>query len=93
MTNGTATFTGANLPENFTNNVTLNSNSTFTVTGPNATVLVVNKLTGAMTGSHFIDPATHKSVLINAVILQNQNEATGFFLGTNRSGQVSLQSD
>jgi hypothetical protein len=88
---GIATFTGANLPQNFTNRFNLTTNNTFVVLSTNATTLVVNKLTGSMAGSHFIDPVTHKTVLVNGVVFQNQNEAAGWFLGTNRSGEFHLQ--
>lgn len=91
ITNGTATLSAANLPQSISNTVTLNTNNTFTVTGTNGMVLLVNKLTGAMTGSHFTDPVTHKIVPINAVLLQIQNEATGWFLGTNLSGHFQFQ--
>lgn len=91
MTNATATLTGANLLDGITNSVTLNSNNTFTVAGTNGTVLIVNKLSGAMTGSRFTHPVTRKASSISAVILQNQNEARGNFRGTNQSGQFLLQ--
>jgi hypothetical protein len=87
---GIATFTGANLPQNFTNRFNLTTNNTFVVLSTNATTLVVNKLTGSMAGSHFLDPVTHKTVLVNGVVLQNQNEAAGWFLGTNRSGEFRI---
>ena len=46
--------------------------------------------TGLLKGS-FVHPATGKKVSINGVVLQKQNEARGFFLGTNKAGAFLLQ--
>ncbi len=91
FTNGTLTLRGANLPFDITNSVVLNSNNTVTVTGTNGVVVILNKLTGALTGSRFLDPVKRVLTPINGVILQNQNEARGYFRGTNQSGSVLLQ--
>jgi hypothetical protein len=93
FTNGTVTLSSANLPFTIQNPVLLNSNNTVTVTGTNGTALTINKVTGALTGSHFTDPVTHAPVLINGVVLQKQNDARGFFKGTNQTGEVLLQGD
>ncbi|MGZ5567791.1 MAG: M12 family metallo-peptidase [Limisphaerales bacterium] len=93
FTNGTLGFTGANLAQGFTNTVVLNSNNTATVTGPNSTTLLLDRSRGLLTGSHFIAPVTLHFTTFNGVILQNLNEARGYFLGTNQSGSVLLQGD
>ena len=93
FTNGTIAFNGANLNQGFTNTVVVNSNNTTVVTGPNATTLVFDKTQGRLTGSHFAAPVTLRSTVFNGVILQNRNEARGYFLGTNQSGSVLLQGD
>lgn len=93
FTNGTLTLSGANLPFTISNPVVLNANNTMTVMGTNGTVVVFNKVTGSMSGSHFIDPVKKTAVPINAVVLQNQNVARGFFRGTNQTGAVLLQAD
>jgi hypothetical protein len=90
FTNGTIAFNGANLNQGFTNAVVLNSNNTTVVTGPNAATLLFDKTRGRLTGSHFTTPGTLRSTALNGVILQNQNEARGYFLGTNQSGSVLL---
>ncbi len=91
FTNGTLAFNGANLVQGFTNNVVLNSNNTTVVTGANSTTLLLDKTKGLLTGSHFTAPVTLRFTTFNGVILQNQNEARGYFLGTNQSGSVLLQ--
>lgn len=93
FTEGTIAFNGANLAQGFTNNVVLNSNNTTVVTGAVPTTLVLDKTRGLLTGSHFTAPVTSKFTTFNGVILQTQNEARGYFLGTNQSGSVSLQSN
>lgn len=105
FTNGTVAFNGGNLAEGFTNAVVLNSNNTVTVTGPNSVTLLIDKTRGLLTACHFTAPAPasalapasapapvpRRSTLFNGVVLQNQNEAHGYFLGTNQSGSVLLQ--
>jgi hypothetical protein len=93
FTNGTIAFNGANLAQGFTNVTTLNSNNVATVTGPNSVTLSLDKTRGLLTRSHFKDPTTLRLTSFNGVILQNQNEARGYFLGTNQSGSVLLQGD
>ncbi len=51
--------------------------------------LTVNAGTGIMTG-HFVDPVTGLTDPIKGVVLQLQNYARGFFLGTNASGCFTL---
>src|SRR5882724_1413183 len=51
--------------------------------------LTVNAGTGIMTG-HFVDPVTGLTDPIKGIVLQQQNYARGFFLGTNAAGAFSL---
>jgi len=51
--------------------------------------LTVNAGTGIMTG-HFVDPITGLTDPIKGIVLQQQNYARGFFLGTNASGSFAL---
>ena len=51
--------------------------------------LSVNAGTGIMTG-HFVDPVTGLTDSIKGIVLQQQNYARGFFLGTNASGCFTL---
>jgi hypothetical protein len=45
--------------------------------------------TGLING-WFKDPATSRVRQVNGVMLQNQNNARGFFLGADQSGAVRL---
>jgi hypothetical protein len=93
LTNGQVTLGGGNLPFAITNQVTLSSNGTITVAPPNTNklALTINKTTGAISGS-FANPSNPKqTVKINGVVLQNQTNAVGYFLGTNQSGAFLLE--
>jgi|GEM_PF-5035810 len=39
----------------------------------------------------FVHPVTKAKALIQGVLLQPQNEARGFFLGTHPSGRITLE--
>ena len=73
-------------------NVTIGPNHVVVASdGPiNGLNLKCTLASGLLKGS-FIHPATGKKTPINGVILQKQNNARGFFLGTNESGAFSLE--
>ena len=52
--------------------------------------LTIVPATGAFSGQ-YVAPGTTKKVPLAGVVLQYQDEARGFFLGTNQSGSVLLQ--
>ena len=92
LTNGQVTLDGGNLPLAITNQIILESNGTITVSPPNTDklALTINKTTGAISGS-FANPSNPKqSIKINGVLLQNQTNAVGYFLGTSQSGAIML---
>jgi len=86
ITNGVVILAGGNLPSAITNTFNLNG----TATGTNRITLKWNVISGAVSGS-FIHPATGRSIALEGVLLQNQDGARGFFLGTNLSGGLILQ--
>jgi len=49
----------------------------------------INPATGAFIGSFFW-PGTHRITSLGGVVLQSENNAGGFFLGTNQGGSVQL---
>jgi hypothetical protein len=69
---------------------TLLANNTFAVSS-NAAVVALNRLNGQTVTSHFTDPVTKRSVPLNGVMLQNQQEVFGYFLRSNLSGSFSIQ--
>ena len=96
LTNAQVVFYGGNLPFSITNLVTLTSNDTIIVPivepeNTNKLLLTITKPTGAMSGS-FANPANPKQTIkLNGVLLQNQTNAAGYFLGTNESGAFLLE--
>ena len=83
------------LPPNLTSTLE-GGNLAATITGSSFSgnfdklTLTTNKTTGVITGT-FINPAHPKPpVKVGGVILQGQNTAEGFFLGTNQSGAFIL---
>jgi hypothetical protein len=83
-----------NLPFTITNQITLASNNTITVphtaANTNGLTLKITPNTGLITGS-FQNPANPKqTITLNGVLLQNQTNAQGYFLGTNQSGAFTL---
>ena len=86
FTNGLLILAGGNLPLALTNTFRVNG----AATGTNRINLRWNVISGAVSGS-FIHPATGRSTGLQGVLLQNQNVARGFFLGTNQSGSFFLQ--
>jgi hypothetical protein len=95
LTNAQVTLDGGNLPLSITNQINLSSNSVITVpitaANTNKLTLTITKATGAISGS-FANPLKPKQTIkINGVLLQNQTNAAGYFLGTNQSGAFLLE--
>jgi hypothetical protein len=76
------TLTGGNLSEDVTNAVTLQKNLSY---ASSTVTLSISNSTGAFSGKF------GRGQTMSGVLLQNQNTARGFFLGTNESGSVLLQ--
>jgi hypothetical protein len=93
LTNGQVILAGGNLPFAITNQITLASNNTIALTNAadtNKLVLTINKTTGVISGT-FANPSSPKqTVNVSGVLLQNQTNAAGYFLGANQSGTFSL---
>jgi hypothetical protein len=53
--------------------------------------LTINKTAGAISGI-FVNPSNSKDTIkVTGVLLQNQTNAAGYFLGTNQSGAFLLE--
>ena len=87
LANAIVVFSGGNISENFTNDVTLAPNARVTYGGTNKLKLTLTQKTGQFTGS-VTPPGTRKAVPFKGAILQKQGYGGGFFLGTNQSGRV-----
>ena len=89
ITNGTVTLSGGNLGGDLTNAVTLGQDNKVTSTNPGFT-LSFTLPSGLFKGT-FLNPDTARKTYFNGVLLQNGNLGSGFFSGTNRSGQVLFE--
>ena len=81
--NGVVTLSGGNLPNNITNNVSVNGSSIVNTSG-NKLTMKLNASSGVISGS-VVNPLTGSSSSFNGVFLQNQDVGMGFSLGTNES--------
>jgi hypothetical protein len=88
-TDGQTVLDHGNLLDSITNNLSIDSNSK--IAGTNKLVLSFTTATGAFHGS-VINPDTGKPITLNGVLLQKQNAGYGYFLGTNQTGGVVLES-
>ena len=95
LTLGQVTLDGGNLPFTITNQVNLSSNNIIALTtaaeNTNKLKLTINKTTGAVSGS-FANPAnSRQTIKVNGVLLQDETNAVGYFLGTSQSGAFLLE--
>jgi acid phosphatase len=89
ITNGIVGFTNGNLTADFTNHVMLDAKGKVLNQGTNKLSLTISKSSGTFSGS-VMPPGGGKAVSFKGALLQKQNVGSGFFLGTNASGRVSL---
>ena len=87
FTSGKAILVGGNYFLSFTNAATNTPKNVLAYKGTNGFSLTLNTAQGLFTGS-MKDPKTGKTVSFNGAILQTQQVASGFLLGTNQSGKV-----
>ena len=90
ITNGVVGFTNGNLAANFTNLVMIDARGKVLNQGTNKLSFTFSKSSGMFSGSA-TPPGGGKPVSFKGALLQKQNVGSGFFLGTNASGRVSLQ--
>lgn len=89
LTNAIVGFTNGNLVTDFTNHVGIAPNGKVVNQGSNKLSLSISSGNGLMSGT-VTPPAGGKAISFKGVILQNQTNAAGYFLGTNASGRVQL---
>ena len=79
----------ANLSPSITNGLSIDTNNK--ITGTNKLVLSFTTATGLFRGT-VMNPDTLKPIAVNGALLQKQNLGFGYFLGTNQTGGVTLES-
>jgi len=92
LSNALVAFTGGNLTTDFTNGIAIDAKSKVTHQSPNKMSLTFSKSSGTFSGS-VTPPAGGKATAFKGAILQKQTNGSGFFLGTNSSGRVTLQAE
>jgi cyclophilin family peptidyl-prolyl cis-trans isomerase len=90
LTNAVVTFSGANLPAPITNQLLLTATNRFVNQTPYPMALMLNTTNGVVSG-WFKLPGIAKTNVFGGVLLQEQNRAEGYFLGTNASGRFQLE--
>jgi plastocyanin len=90
ITTGTVSLSGNELPQASTSNINVDLTGRVTSTSSNKLTLTFRATTGTFTGK-VLNPGTTKTLSFNGVVLQALDLGTGFFLGTNQSGQVLLE--
>ena len=83
--NGEVLLTGGGLASGITNAVSVTAGGK--IAGTNHLSLTVHTASGLFTGS-IVNPATKKTISLSGAVLEKQNVAVGYFLGTNQSGAV-----
>lgn len=89
MTNGSVEFSFDNVSMEFANQIQLTPQHTFVNQSANRLSLSVSKSTGRFSGS-VMPPSGGQSISFTGALLQRQNLGGGYFLSTNRSGNVIL---
>lgn len=90
LTNGFIVLENGCLPFGITNAFTLGNNNKFV--GTNKLSVSIIPASGLLQGT-VMNPATGKGIPISGTLLQKQNLGYGFFLGTDQSGSVVLESE
>jgi hypothetical protein len=88
-TEGQIILEGGNLIDPITNGLSISPNNT--ISGTNSLKLSFTTTSGLFQGS-VLNPATGKPITVKGALLQKQNIGYGYFLGTNQTGGVTLQS-
>ncbi len=93
LNNGQAVLSGPSLAASLTNGVSVNANNTLQV-GAGAehlSLILTNRATGLIIGS-FRFPGTGAVTPVRGVILQEQGQAQGYFLGAGQSDEFLIES-
>jgi hypothetical protein len=89
ITNGVIVLSGGELSGPLTNHVTMSQDNK--VTSTNAGFTFSFTLPSGLFKGSLLNPANAKKISFGGALLQNNNSGSGYFAGTNQSGQVLLQ--
>jgi hypothetical protein len=85
--NGQIVLTGGNLPESLTHQIEMEAKGQITDLTKGKVAFSLTTSSGVLRGS-VLDGQTGKAVSVNMIVLQNQQIAAGFFLGSSQSGRA-----
>jgi Bacterial Ig domain/Divergent InlB B-repeat domain len=91
LTNGVLILSAGNLSQAWTNDIVLSANNRVTNASPNKLAVTLSLTKGLFTGT-FFDTGAVRTVKLSGALLQKSTNGAGFFLGTNASGRVLIQS-
>jgi len=89
-TTASVVLTGGNLSVSVTNSIEIQTNGVIANLSSNRLTLNFSSTKGTFSGS-VLDTNSSRTILFKGVVLQNLNQANGYFLGTNQSGQVLIR--
>jgi hypothetical protein len=89
LTNGITVISGGDLAQTVTNLCGFGRNNTMTNAGSAKPILTFTPSTGLFKAGTALTNAPKAM----GVVLQNQNQGRGYFLGTNQSGQVLIEQE
>jgi len=93
MTSGTLVFSGGNLSGSIAWGLNWASNNTINLAGTSKPTVTLTPATGLIKGTFYHPQLGNLKTNFSGTVLQNQNYAAGYFLGTNQSGSILLQGD
>jgi hypothetical protein len=89
LTTGSLLLSGGGLSQTLNIPISISSNNKITAPTGSKTTITLSSTTGLFKGTA-INPDTKKAFIFQGALLEKANVGSGFFLGTNQSGQVYL---
>jgi hypothetical protein len=90
LTEAEVVFSGGNLSQSYTNEVIVGPSSRVTNNTPALRLSFTFILPTGLFKGNFTPPGAAKAVPFGGAVLQSATNASGYFLGTNQSGRISL---
>jgi predicted outer membrane repeat protein len=90
LTNAVVVIDGGALGIHFTNRITFDSNNKILNESSNSLKISVRATDGTFSGA--IKTPASRAITVQGVVAQGQNYASGYFLGSNQCGRVSIHS-
>jgi len=89
LTTGSLLLSGGGLSQRLNIPISISSNNKITAATGTKTTITLSSTTGLFKGTA-INPDTQRAFIFQGALLEKASVGSGFFLGTNQSGQVYL---